>query len=445
MSKIDNLTDKALEFAGKISENQVLLCLRDGFMAAFPATMFASICLIVMNLPVTFGFDQMIPQGIVDFLYDFFGPITNATMACSSLFAVFGIAYFWAKHKKANPLFAGIVALASFLMLIPFGSTEMGTHIPLSKLGSEGTLVAILTAFLATSVYAWLENKHITIKMPPQVPQGIANSFTAIIPGAAALLVMNCVRYAFAFTPYGNAFDFLYQSLQAPLLGLGGSLGATIVAVILIQIFWWFGVHGQSLVGTITEPIWGTLALENMTAYNAGLPLPNIICTTFMGVFPLMGGNGMTLGIILLSLFIARSARLKETMKMCAVPSFFNISEPITFGLPVVMNPMILIPWILAPVVTVLISYFAIDLGFVPRPTGVTVIYTTPFFLSGWLATGSIAGGLLQIVNLVVSTLIYLPFMMTIDKSYLKEEKADALAEEASVQTMSMEPSEQGV
>lgn len=133
----------------------------------------------------------------------------------------------------------------------------------------------------------------------------------------------------------------------------------------------------------------------------------------------------MTLGIVLLFLFMARSARMKSTMRMVAAPSFFNISEPVTFGLPVVMNPMVLIPWVLAPAVTVIISYLAIAAGIVPRPIGITVVWMTPVFLSGWIGTGSIMGGLLQLVNLAISTLIWFPFIKALDNSYLKEESKE--------------------
>lgn len=419
---MDQYLDRVIEVASKIADNKYLSSLRDGFMAAFPATMFASIAMIIQNFPATFGFSQYLPKAVMDFLNNFLGPVGNATMSVSNLFFVFAIGYHLAKKLKCNQLYAGVVSLSSFLMLVPMLSNKKGTFIPQSYLGSQGVFVGILTAMIATKIFAFLENKHITIKMPEQVPPAIANSFTAIIPSAVTLLVFNAIRYAFTFTTYGNVLDCLFKLLQRPLTSLGASLPATLVAVIVAQLLWWMGVHGQIIVNTVMDPIWGTLALENYNAFQAGKPLPHIICSTFMGVFPLIGGNGMTFGIILVSLFIARSIRLKETMKMVVVPSAFNISEPITFGLPVVLNPFVLVPWILAPVVTVIISYFAIASGLVPRPIGVTVVWTTPVILSGWIATGSWTGGVLQIVNVVVSTLIWLPFMKALDKQYLKEE-----------------------
>lgn len=344
-------------------------------------------------------------------------------MNVSSVFVVFGIAYTLGKKLKCNPLYAGAIALASFFMLLPFQVVKDVTYMPLPKLGAQGMFVGILTAFIATEIFAFLENKDITIKMPEQIPQGIANSFTSILPGAVTLMVFNIIRYIFTFTKWGNAFDCLFTILQRPLTNLGSSLPATIIAVILAQLLWWFGVHGQAVVNSVMDPIWNTLVLENYAAYSVGALIPHIVCSTFMGIFSLIGGNGMTLGIILVALIIARSVRLKSTMKMVVAPAFFNISEPVTFGLPIVLNSTILIPWVLAPVVTVITSYCAIYFGLVPRPIGVTVIWTTPVFLSGWIGTSSIRGGILQLVNVVISIIIWLPFMKALDKIYLKDEE----------------------
>ncbi|KRL23706.1 PTS family beta-glucoside [Lactobacillus kefiranofaciens subsp. kefirgranum DSM 10550 = JCM 8572] len=140
---------------------------------------------------------------------------------------------------------------------------------------------------------------------------------------------------------------------------------------------------------------------------------------------PLMG-----LGVALVFAFwLAKSARMKTTMRTVLVPSIFNVSEPMTYGLPVVLNPIIFIPWILAPMASTLISYIAIAIGWVPRPIGATVVWSTPIFISGWLGTGSVAGAILQLVDVVVMTLIFIPFLMVLDKSYVKDEQAQMAKE----------------
>ena len=208
-------------------------------------------------------------------------------------------------------------------------------------------------------------------------------------------------------------------------MGLGGTLPAVLVAVFFTQFFWWFGIHGTLLVNSIIDPIMSSLALQNYHAYEAGKAIPHIISTTFMGVFV---NQGMQLGIaIVFAFFLARSVRMKQTMRLVFAPAIFNVSEPMTYGLPVVLNPTLFIPWILAPLASTTISYFTIAAGIVPRPTGATVVWTTPIFVAGWLGTGSWTGGVLQLVDMVVMTLIWIPFIKTLDNRWYKEEKDPTL------------------
>ena len=423
MKFLDKMAAKIVPLAQIIADNKFLLSLRDGFMVAFPATMFASIMIIIQNFPTTFGFADKLPEGVNVFLNDFFGPVGNATMSVGTLFIVFGIGYQLADKFGQPKLFAGAISLSSFLMLLPFSSQEkLGTVIPISKLGAEGMFVGIVTAMIATIIYSRISAAGITIKMPDSVPPMIAQSFVAIIPGAVPLFIFNIIRYLFTFTEWGNAVDFVYQILQKPLMGLGGTLPAVLIAVFCMQFFWWFGIHGTLVVNAVIDPIMNALAIENYEAYKAGASeLPHIINTTFMGVFV---NQGLQLGIsITMAFFIARSIRMKKLMKTIIAPSIFNVSEPMTFGLPIVMNPIAFIPWILAPLASTTIFYLAIYMGLVPRPIGATVVWTTPVFLSGWIGTGSIAGAILQAVTLAVMVLIWVPFLVVMDREYLKEEK----------------------
>lgn len=422
MSFQDKLMDKMLPISTKIAENRYLIAVRDGCMLAFPPTMFASIAIIIQNLPTTFGFADYLPAAVLEFLNNFFGPVANATMNISTLFVVFGIAYNLAKNYGESQLYAGAISISSFLMLVPLTSNDSGTFIPLSKFGAEGMFVGMIVSILATEIFCRIENKDIKIKMPSAVPPAIAKSFETIIPGAAALLIMNIIRFIFVYTPWGNAVDFVYQCLQTPLQGIGASLPAIILVVALTQVFWWFGIHGTIVVNSVVEPIYNALSLENFSAYSNNLELPNVLTSTFKGVFV---DCGLILGIALACIiFIARSKRLKTTMRLLAAPAAFNISEPLTFGLPIVLNPTIIIPWILAPVTMVIISYFAISTGIVPKTNGATIVWSTPVFISGILATGSIRGGLLQIVNVIVGVCIWYPFLKLLDKQYLNDESS---------------------
>lgn len=131
----------------------------------------------------------------------------------------------------------------------------------------------------------------------------------------------------------------------------------------------------------------------------------------------------MTFALVLLMLFRARSKQMKQLGKLSFGASLFNISEPIVFGTPIVMNPTLLIPFILAPLVSVIITYLAMDFGWVARPNGVLVPWTTPVLISGYLATGGkISGMVLQAVNIIVAMCIYYPFFRVWDKKKAQEE-----------------------
>ena len=294
MSFQDKLMDKMLPISTKIAENRYLIAVRDGCMLAFPPTMFASIAIIIQNLPTTFGFADYLPAAVLEFLNNFFGPVANATMNISTLFVVFGIAYNLAKNYGESQLYAGAISISSFLMLVPLTSNDSGTFIPLSKFGAEGMFVGMIVSILATEIFCRIENKDIKIKMPSAVPPAIAKSFETIIPGAAALLIMNIIRFIFVYTPWGNAVDFVYQCLQTPLQGIGASLPAIILVVALTQVFWWFGIHGTIVVNSVVEPIYNALSLENFSAYSNNLELPNVLTSTFKGVFV---DCGLILGI----------------------------------------------------------------------------------------------------------------------------------------------------
>ena len=329
--------------------------------------------------------------------------------------------------------FAGAISLSSFLMLLPYGSSDdLGTVIPLSKLGAEGMFVGIITAIIATQIYCKISASGLTIKMPESVPPMIAESFLAIIPGAAPLFLFNLIRYLFTFTSWGNAVDFVYEILQKPLMGLGGTLPAVLIAVLFTQFFWWFGIHGTLVVNAVIDPIMNALAIENYEAYKAGAEqLPHIINTTFMGVFV---NQGMQLGIsITMAFFIARSIRMKKLMKTVIAPSVFNVSEPMTFGLPIVLNPICFCSVDLARLLVRRFLIFAIAAGLVPRQSEQRCLDDTGLLI--WLAgNGSVAGAILQLVTVAVMTLIWVPFLIVMDRGYLKEEKEE-LAKEALAQT----------
>ena len=204
---------------------------------------------------------------------------------------------------------------------------------------------------------------------------------------------------------------------------LGGGIVATVIAIIFIQVLWFFGLHGQTIVNSVLDPVWNTLSLQNLEAYQAGKELPNIITKQFMETYTVgLGGTGMTIAVVFALLFVMKSRQLKELGKLAGPAAIFNVNEPIIFGLPIVMNPLVFIPWLIAPIVVVIFTYTMMAIGLAPIPTGVIVPWTVPIFFSGALATNSIMGGVLQIINFFIVFIIWLPFLKVLDKKAIELE-----------------------
>lgn len=172
------------------------------------------------------------------------------------------------------------------------------------------------------------------------------------------------------------------------------------------------------------DPLWYAAQFENLEIFKQGASLvrPFIGTMDYANFFIYLGGTGLTFPLTLLMAFKCRSQRLKDLGKLSMLPGFFNVNEPVIFGLPIVLNPMMLIPFVLAPMISILVSWLAMSSGLVPFPTGVTIPWTTPVFIGGWLMTNSWKGGMLQIVVSILSGCIYYPFIKTLDRQYLAHE-----------------------
>jgi len=419
---MDILENILLPIADKLNNNRYLTALRDGFMVALPLIIFGSIFVVIANFPFL---DRLISEDAYKAYQDALGPASSATLSIMGLFVIIGIGYKLTQYYKLEAIYGGVVALASFLILTPQVLGETTGVIPTFALGAQGMFVGIITAFVSAELYRFFVQKNWIIKMPPGVPSAVSKSFSALIPVTLTLTSFLIVRILFSVTSFDTVQNFVYTIIQEPLTKLGSGLPATIVAVLLIQLFWFFGLHGQIVVNSVFDPIWYTLNDQNLKAFQAGQELPNIVTKQFIDSFLVgMGGTGMTLGVVLLIFLIGKSRQTKELGKLGGPAGIFNVNEPMIFGLPIVMNPLVLIPWLLAPVVITLITYFSMATGLVPKPAGVIVPWTTPIIINGFLATGnSWQGGALQLVNLLVVMGIWWPFLKILDKNYYENEK----------------------
>lgn len=404
-----------MPLANKLGQNRYLTVLRDAFMLSFPLTMFGSIVVVINNLP----FFNDATKGM---LSELFGNGQNATMSIMSVFVTFGIGYYLSESYEVEGIFGGAVSFASFLILTPFvmsleNGEELGGVLSLDRLGAKGMFIGMIAAFIAAEIYCRITKRGWQIKMPDGVPPAVTKSFAALIPAVMTLTVFLIVNAIMTGVFHANLHDVIYEVIQKPLTGLGSSLPATLLALFLVQFLWFFGLHGQIIVNSVMDPIWNTLMLDNLEAYKAGDPLPHIISKPFMETFTVgLGGSGMTLAVVILIAFVLKKKQYRDVGRLALAPGIFNVNEPAIFGLPIVLNATILIPWVLAPLVVTTINYLVMAAGIVPPPTGVSVPWTVPIVASGILATNSWLGGALQVLDFIIVGFIWYPFLRILDK-----------------------------
>ncbi|MEY8496952.1 PTS cellobiose transporter subunit IIC [Enterococcus avium] len=412
---MDKLSEKIMPLANWLGDNRYLMVLRDSFMLAFPLTMFGSIIVVINNLPF-FNDDT---KGM---LSNLLGNGQNATMSIMTVFVTFGIGYYLSQSYDVEGIFGGAVAFSSFLILTPFFmSTESGETVSgvlsLDRLGAKGMFLGMIAAFVAAEIYCRVTKRGWQIRMPDGVPPAVTKSFAAMIPAILTLTVFLVINAVMVGAFNANLHDVIYDVIQKPLTGLGSSLPATLVSIFFIQFLWFFGLHGQIIVNSVMDPIWNTLMLDNLEAYKAGDTLPHIVTKPFMETFTVgLGGSGMTLAVVIILAFLMKKKQYTDIGRLALGPGIFNVNEPVIFGLPIVLNATILIPWVLAPIVVTTLNYLVMAAGIVPAPTGVSVPWTVSIIASGVLATNSWLGGLLQVIDFLIVGMIWLPFLRALDK-----------------------------
>jgi PTS system cellobiose-specific IIC component len=417
-SFIDNLT----AVGAKIGSQKHLSAVKDGFISLMPLIMAGSAALIIKNLPIP-GWANILPGWIAD-LCNF---MWWGTFGFLALFAVFSIAYHLARAYGGDDFRTGFVALASYLAIIPQTVTVNGGDawgfINWGYTSTNSLFVAIIVSLIAAELFIrFNKNKRLLITLPESVPPAVGRSFSVLIPAMLTVGIVSLLGIIVQHLSGQDIFDFI-NSLFAPLIKATDSLWSGIILIFFNQFFWLLGLHGPSIIGGVLEPISLNLMTANMEAFQAGLLPPHIMTKPFLDTFVHLGGSGATLGL-LIAIFIVSKSKLYRTMgKTCIGPGVFEINEPVIFGMPIVLNPILAIPFVVGPILLVIISYIATDLGLVNRTVAI-IPWATPPFLSGLASTGGDwRAVILQAINLAISTVIYLPFIRITDKMELKKEQ----------------------
>lgn len=440
MEKFSNILDEKLASPmARLAEQRHLRAVRDGIIATLPLIIVASMFLVIGFLPNQLPQDWAIAVWIKDHAGDILLP-HRVSMFIMTLYAVFGIGYSLAKSYDLDGLSGAIISeLAYLLTIVPQVGPEaseavtnlansnvelseyieqvpQGWLMPMANLGSAGMFVGIISAIVAVEIYRLFMQKGLTIKMPPQVPESVARSFESLIPTAVVMLLFATISMWLKIDLHG-----MIGKLIAPLVSASDTLTSVLILVFLQSFFWIFGIHGASIVGTVARPLWLMLIDQNAQAFAAGEAIPNVAAEPFYQWFIYIGGSGATIGLVLLLLFRSKSTYGKTLGKTAIIPAIFNINEPVIFGAPIVLNPVLMIPFVFVPMILSILAWIATNLGLIGRVITVAP-WTLPGPIGAFFATGDIRASIFNILMIILAVIMYYPFFKIYDNKLYKEE-----------------------
>ncbi|MBF0725703.1 PTS sugar transporter subunit IIC [Enterococcus gallinarum] len=434
MSFVDKLSEKLLPIVSKMNSQRHLLAIRDSFIITMPLVMAASI-MVLLNALI---FSNATVQQFIDLspLADLAVIVNNGTMSILSVVVCYNIGWNLANHyirsgEMDDPAFsavhAGVLSVALLFILMPVksmvtltdGSTAEATGVFMQSLtSSSGLATAMLASLLGTELFMKLAKiKRIKIKMPDGVPPAVATSFNSLIPETVVILIF--AIFVFALNRLaGLDFPSLIELIiQTPLKAFVLSVPGILFLQFFSDFLWVFGMHGSSILAPIRQAPLLQSIQENMDAFSAGKEIPNIITEPFTNAFGLIGGGGCILPLVIAILWVSKRQEQRQIAKFGLTTCLFNITEPIMFGLPVVMNPIYMIPCALIPSVNLIIAYFATSIGLIEK-TVAAAPWITPPVIQSFIATGGdIKAAILTVILIVLDVFLFVPFVLAANKA----------------------------
>lgn len=415
------MEEKFIPIANKISSNRYLKSVSTGSMALLGVIMLGSIFTVISSFSWE-PYQNFLASTNIGTVLSY---IPKFTIDLLGMYMAFSIAYSGARIFDINEhaLGTGLISLVSFLLLTPVTENpeERTAFLNMGYLGAKGVFVAIFVALITVQLMKLFVKKNFTIKMPEGVPEMVTKSFTSLIPAVVIATFFGIIKLLFSLTSFNTATDFIYTLLQEPLQSLTGSLPAFLVLILVSNLLWFFGIHGSMTVLPILMPIFLGYLADNSAAVAAGEAIPNAIN---FGLYDLacLGGSGTTIGLVTNMFFFSKSKRYKAFSKIVFPSGLFGVNEPVVFGMPIMLNVMLLVPFLLTPLVVTALGYGLISMGIITAPIGILGAGSLPPFFHG-IVQGSFSFGVYELFAVVVSMLIYFPFFKTLDNQAVKEEK----------------------
>ena len=388
-----------------LSENMYLSAVRAGMVAVVPLTIIGGLFMIVAYLPVA-GWDAR----VAPYLPLLQVPVT-ATFGLLAIVACLSIAYELGKHLKQEAIVSAVMAMVVFLMLQI--DVKDQTFV-MDRLGSKGLFTAILIAVVSVRVQKFFTDRNLVIRLPASVPVIVYDSFLSLTPLFCLVLVFWLIRFV-----AGIDIDYLVESLFKPLVFALNTLPGILVYAFLVTMLWSVGINGDNALDAIVAPIFLQYLAANVEAVTAGQPLPYVTAYGFFTNFVNVGGTGATIALALV-LWNSKEPAFRQISRLSLPTQIFQINEPIFFGLPIVLNPVFMVPYVLNALILTTGSYLLMDWHVIHKPF-VNIPWTTPPIIGHYLVTGGDwKAAVWGAVSIVIAMMVYFPFAKAAERQRMK-------------------------
>lgn len=426
------LTEVLGNFATKVNSFRYIMVIKNAFASLIPViitgafgTLFSAMVFDNEN-----GLARIKALSFLAELKPISSAVSYVTLSFLTIYAVFLIGIELARLNNVKGIFPGIVAVMSYLSVNPFvyeyvnadNITVIAENVLAKQYtDTKGLFLGMFVAIASIELYCWLgRQERLKLKMPDTVPTNVSESFSALFPTILTVAIIATAGFVIKAVTGMYAYDIIYNIVQRPLEGIVQGLPGILLLMFIAQVFWVIGIHGNQMVKPVREPLLLAAIAVNTEAFEAGKEIPNIITMPFWDMYMSMGGSGVTIGLLIAILLVSKREDMREITKLSLAPGIFNINEPVIFGMPIMLNPILAIPFIATPLITGTIGYVATSLGFAAKAV-VMVPWPMPPIVNAYLATaGDIGAVVIQIICIIVSILIYLPFVKVSNKAAIK-------------------------
>ncbi|MCR4950908.1 MAG: PTS transporter subunit EIIC [Solobacterium sp.] len=426
--KLDAVVNKITKF----SQLRYVRIIMNAFMTVAAFSIGASLFTLIRSIPIPFWQTFLTNTGLTNILNIPIAMVSNMY----AIMIVISVGYEVAKSFNAKPLPAAMIAFGSFMILTPFEASvaiQNGEEvvrgvaqnvIGLGPLGSQGIFLAMFTGIIAARLYVFLIQKNIKLNMPASLPPSVAGMFETMIPAGLVFIAFIAIRLLFAATPFGTAQACIYGLLQAPLVGIGATPAGAAIYLLVAELLWVFGIHGGLITYAALGSVRSAATQANMAAFAAGETVPYLEWTLLT---PLNNVHILALTILLI---FSKAQQHKSLGKLSFMTSLFNITEPIIFGLPMILNPIMALPFVLLPSINMVLTSFLMRSGILAMSTGAALASNVPTPIYLWMTTNSITGLIWGLLLIVLDAAVFYPFFKVAERQALRQEAAQAALEE---------------